>query len=73
MAISEPSHILFSYSGVYRSQANELQHEISNNVVCATSKCLDQPAHMHSLVTAFAFLSAFSLPFSDSNNAVVSY
>ena len=30
------------------------QHEISNNVVCATSKASDQPAHMHSLIRAFA-------------------
>ena len=29
-------------------------HEISNNVVCATSKTSDQPAHMRSLVRAFA-------------------
>ena len=29
-------------------------HEISNNVVCATSKASDQPAHMHSLIRAFA-------------------
>ena len=42
----------------------ELQHEISNNVVCATSNgsdqpahmrsLLDQPAHMRSLIRAFA-------------------
>ena len=32
----------------------ELQHEISNNVVCATSKGSDQPAHMRSLIRAFA-------------------
>ena len=32
----------------------ELQHEISNNVVCATSKDSDQPAHMCSLIRAFA-------------------
>ena len=32
----------------------ELVHEISNNVVCATSKCSDQPAHMRSLIRAFA-------------------
>ena len=32
----------------------ELQHEISNNVVCATSKASDQPAHMPSLIRAFA-------------------
>ena len=29
-------------------------HEISNNVVCATSKASVQPAHTRSLITAFA-------------------
>ena len=29
-------------------------HEISNNVVCATSKGSDQPAHTHSLIRAYA-------------------
>ena len=29
-------------------------HEISNNVVCATSKGSDQPAQMRSLIRAFA-------------------
>ena len=29
-------------------------HEISNNVVCATSKGSDQPAHMRCLIRAFA-------------------
>ena len=29
-------------------------HEISNNVVYATSKATDQPAHTHSLISAFA-------------------
>ena len=33
-------------------------HEIFNNVVCATSKALDQPAHMHSLIRAFAISSS---------------
>ena len=33
---------------------NEPVHEISNNVVCATSKASDQPAHTHSLIRAFA-------------------
>ena len=28
-----------------RSRLNEPVHEISNNVVCATSKASDQPAH----------------------------
>ena len=32
----------------------ELRHEISNNVVCATSKALDQPVHTGSLIRAFA-------------------
>ena len=33
---------------------NEPQHEISNNVVCATSKSSDQPVHTPSLIRAFA-------------------
>ena len=33
---------------------NEPAHEISNNVVCATSKTSDQPAHTRSLIRAFA-------------------
>ena len=32
----------------------EPQHEISNNVVCATIEGSDQPAHMRSLIRAFA-------------------
>ena len=32
----------------------EPQHEISYNVVCATSKGSDQPAHTRSLIRAFA-------------------
>ena len=32
----------------------EPRHEISNNVVCVTSKVSDQPAHTHSLIRAFA-------------------
>ena len=32
----------------------ELRHEISNNVVCETSKASDQPAHTRSLIRAFA-------------------
>ena len=35
---------------------NEPRHEISNNVVCATSKGSDQPAHMRSLIRALASL-----------------
>ena len=37
-----------------RCLINEPLHEISNNVVCATSKASDQPAHMRSLIRAFA-------------------
>ena len=33
---------------------NERWHELSNNVVCATSNGSDQPAHTHSLIRAFA-------------------
>ena len=33
---------------------NEPVHEISNNVVCVTSKASDQPAHTRSLIRAFA-------------------
>ena len=33
---------------------NDPVHEISNNVVCATSKGSDQHAHTHSLIRAFA-------------------
>ena len=32
----------------------EPRHEVSNNVVVATSKGSDQPAHMRSLIRAFA-------------------
>ena len=32
----------------------EPQHELSNNVVCVSSKASDQPAHMRSLIRAFA-------------------
>ena len=37
-----------------RSTTFESRHEISNNVVCATSIDSDQPAHMGSLIRAFA-------------------
>ena len=32
----------------------ESVHEISNNVVCATSKASDQPVHTRSMIRAFA-------------------
>ena len=46
------------FTHVYRTNGNELwyepRHEIFNNVVCATSKGSDQPAHTRSLIRAFA-------------------
>ena len=33
---------------------NEPRYEISNNVVCASRKVSDQPAHTRSLIRAFA-------------------
>ena len=41
-------------SGLQLNLIFEPQHEISNNVVCAASKASDQPAHMRSLIRAFA-------------------
>ena len=40
----------------YREANNIIEpvHETSNNVVCATSKASDQPAHTRSLFRAFA-------------------
>ena len=43
------------YGHHYIKLLNEPWHEISNNVVCATSKDSDQPAHIRSLIRAFAF------------------
>ena len=37
-----------------RQVINEPVHEISNNVVCVTSRVSDQPAHTCSLIRAFA-------------------
>ena len=60
-------HFLFSCKRCYNAPRYELcpahkqqasieyepVHEISNNVVCATSKASDQPAHTRSLIRAF--------------------
>ena len=43
--IHQSLHSLLTYEPV---------HEISNNVVCATSKASDQPAQTRSLIRAFA-------------------
>ena len=59
MTVRQNSPLLFYFcsvdfflkKGMY---INEPVHEISNNVVCATSKASDQPAHTRSLIRAFA-------------------
>ena len=45
---------LFPAVACYKPLLIEPVHEISNNVVCATSKASDQPAHTRSLIRAFA-------------------
>ena len=45
-------HMLDRLSLIMRKY--ELRHEISNNVVCATSKASDQPVHTRNLIRAFA-------------------
>ena len=47
-------HIFLSLYQHHRKNGYEPWHEISNNMVCATSKASDQPAHMRSLIRAFA-------------------
>ena len=42
------------YSKIKSRCLTEPRHKISNNVVCATSKASDQPAHARSLIRAFA-------------------
>ena len=43
-----------SFGNSANLQPYEPVHEISNNVVCATSKASDQPAHTRSLIRDFA-------------------
>ena len=43
-----------AHSSKIVSKRSEPRHEISNNVLCATSKSSDQPAHTRSLIRAFA-------------------
>ena len=42
------------YVVVLEQDTFEPLHEISNNVICATSKGSDQPAHTRSLIRTFA-------------------
>ena len=41
------------YDKAFESKISEPVDEISNNVVCATSKASDQSAHTRSLIRAF--------------------
>ena len=56
---AEPDHLASEkpadlYLHCFQNRIYEPQHEIPNNVVCATNKGSDQPAHTCSLVRAFA-------------------
>ena len=44
---------ILTYTRKLTQFSKEPVHEISNNVVCATSKALDQPVHTRSLIRAF--------------------
>ena len=51
-----PDLVLFCLQRLSAEDKNIIDpvHEISNNVICATSKASDQPAHKRSLIRAFA-------------------
>ena len=58
---SQSRSTLFQIKSIYefincfhQDNLYEPVHEISNNLVCATSKASDQPAHTRSLIRAFA-------------------
>ena len=54
---SESTHVKMPHCWKSHALAKSINgpvYEISNNVVCATSKASDQPAHMRSLIRAFA-------------------
>ena len=55
--ILSPFHNEFNksnYTGTRMFDSIKPVHEISNNVVCATSKASDQPAQTRSLIRGFA-------------------
>ena len=60
LRVTFKSHVRFGrkvqkYGDAFSKSSSiiEPQHEISNNVVCATSKRSDQPAHTRRLIRAF--------------------
>ena len=53
----EMLHVMQPFTAISLIQEQVLYepvHEISNKVVCATSKASDQPVHTRSLIRAFA-------------------
>ena len=52
--INEETHIHVPFVEAGTKRPIEPVHEISNNVVCTTSKASDQPAHTRSLIRAYA-------------------
>ena len=53
-AVNVKQIFLHHFVNILSENKFEQVHEISNNMVCATSKGSDQPAHTRSLVWAFA-------------------
>ena len=54
-SLREKCNFVLIYSrNLFFAPINGPQYEISNNVVCASAKGLDQPAHMRSLIRSFA-------------------
>ena len=51
MIVAFPGHYHLLFTSL---DINEPVHEFSNNVVCATNKASDQPAHTRSLIRDFA-------------------
>ena len=49
-----PGDLFLSLQTVYTPIKYEPRHKVSNNMVCATSKGSDQPAHTRRLIRAFA-------------------
>ena len=53
-SLSDICNFVLIYSrNAFFAPINGLKYEIANNVLCASTKGLDQPAHMRSLIRAF--------------------
>ena len=54
-SLSDKCNFVLIYSrNAFFAPINGPKYKISDNVVCASTKGLDQPAHMRSLIRAFA-------------------